>query len=101
MERLHNILHTPNNSSIFCSVSWHIEGSSIAKVGYPVMKSREASVSLEEDSRGRRLLRMTQFRYCASGSTWMTEREEPWLPKRLRPFMASKAALAIPMELHM
>ena len=29
----------------------------------------------------------------------MMEREDPWLPNRLRPFIASNAALAIPIEL--
>ena len=74
-------------------------GSSIAKAGYPVMQSREASVSLELDSFGRRLFRMTQLRYWASGSTWMVETREPCSPNRFSPFIASSAAFAIPMEL--
>ena len=63
-------------------------GDSIQNAGNPVMVRREESVSRLEDSRGRRVERMTWLRYCASGSTCTTEREEevPTLPpNRLRP----------------
>ena len=91
--------HTSSSSLTLASVFFLRAGSSIAKAGYPVMQSREASVSLELDSFGRRLLRMTQLRYWASGSTWMVETREPCSPNRFSPFIASSAAFAIPMEL--
>ena len=55
--------------------------------------------TLELDSRGNSVLRITQLRYWASGSTWMVDCGQPCSPNRFSPFIASSAALAIPIEL--
>ena len=90
---------TSSSSLTLASVFFLSAGSSMAKAGYPEMQSREASVSLELDSFGRRLFRMTLLRYWASGSTWMMETREPCSPNRFIPSIASSAAFVIPMEL--
>lgn len=56
--------------------------------------------TLELDSRGRMVSKMVLFLLCASMSAKMTDQAAPCSPNMLHPFTASRAALAIPIELH-
>ena len=71
----------------------------MAKAGNPVTLNTAESTSLEIDSLGNSDSKVIRVRAISSLITCTTEACPPSLPNRLNPESASKAALAIPIEL--
>jgi hypothetical protein len=72
--------------------------SSTANAGYPMTVSKAASVSLDKDSLGNMLWRTARHFWISSVMTWMTEEGPPRTPNKSNSSIASKAAMAMPME---